>query len=155
MPRRPAVWAILGVNRVSDYEGQAAVELEQAVTCDEAAYDFADNGEVIDWRPLIAALIKDIKNSVAVGVFAARFHNGVVKMTLEQVQKLSEATGLKTVCLSGGVWMNNYLLSKTVYELQSRGYAVYFNQKLPVNDGCIAYGQAAVAAARQNKETKL
>lgn len=149
------VSAILGVNRVSDYEGQAAVELEQAVTADDAAYDFAQCGEVIDWRPLIAALIKDIKNSVAVGVCAARFHNGVVKMTLEQVQKLAEATGLKTVCLSGGVWMNNYLLSKTVYELQSRGYAVYFNQKLPVNDGCIAYGQAAVAAARQNKETKL
>ena len=139
------VSAILGINRYSDYEGQAAVELEQSISRDQAAYDFADSGEVIDWRPVIKSLHQDMQNGINVGVCAARFHNGVVKMAVEQVEKIAAATGLKTVCLSGGVWMNNYLLERTVCELENRGFSVYFNQKLPVNDGCIAYGQAAVA----------
>ena len=37
---------------------------------------------------------------------------------------------------------------KLARELKSMGLTVLIPQTVPVNDGCIAYGQAAVASAR-------
>ena len=53
-----------------------------------------------------------------------------------------------TVALSGGVFMNRLLLQLLARELKSAGLTVLVPHTVPVNDGCIAYGQAAVASAR-------
>ena len=52
------------------------------------------------------------------------------------------------VALSGGVFMNRLLLQLLTRELKSAGFTVLVPHTVPVNDGCIAYGQAAVARAR-------
>ena len=44
--------------------------------------------------------------------------------------------------------MNRLLLQLLTRELKSMGLTVLIPQTVPVNDGCIAYGQAAVASAR-------
>ena len=44
--------------------------------------------------------------------------------------------------------MNRLLLQLLTRELKSAGLAILVPHTVPVNDGCIAYGQAAVARAR-------
>jgi hypothetical protein len=44
--------------------------------------------------------------------------------------------------------MNRYLLSRVIPLLEDGGFEVLLNRDLPANDGCISYGQAAVAAGR-------
>jgi hydrogenase maturation protein HypF len=59
-----------------------------------------------------------------------------------------EQTGLGKAVLSGGCFQNRMLLEGTVRELEKTGFEVYTHQMLPANDGCIALGQAVIAAAR-------
>jgi hydrogenase maturation protein HypF len=50
--------------------------------------------------------------------------------------------------LSGGVFQNRVLLDRTAASLARAGLRVLIPERLPANDGGIAFGQAAVAAAR-------
>jgi hydrogenase maturation protein HypF len=52
------------------------------------------------------------------------------------------------VCLSGGVFQNRRLASSLLRRLARDGFRVFVNRQVPVNDGGVSYGQAAVAAAR-------
>jgi hydrogenase maturation protein HypF len=51
------------------------------------------------------------------------------------------------VVLSGGVFQNRRLLEAVAAGLERAGLRALVPERLPVNDGGIAYGQAAVAAA--------
>jgi hypothetical protein len=59
--------------------------------------------------------------------------------------------GLDTVILSGGVFQNRVLLERTTARLDAAGLRVLVPRRLPANDGGIAFGQAAVAAARTER----
>jgi hydrogenase maturation protein HypF len=52
------------------------------------------------------------------------------------------------VVLSGGVFQNRLLLTRTRDALEALGHRVLVPERLPPNDGGVSYGQAAVAAAR-------
>ena len=149
-----AVAAIAGVGVRVNYEGQAAVELEQLL--DEridGRYCFTiqqkkDAPWVVDQRPVIRAALEDIHKSVAPGGISVRFHRAVVDLCREICSQLRDSTGLHTVALSGGCWQNVWLLEHTVESLREAGFNVLLNQRIPCNDGGLSYGQAAVAAAR-------
>lgn len=149
-----AVAAIAGVGVRVNYEGQAAVELEQLL--DEridGRYCFTiqqkkDAPWVVDQRPVIRAALEDIHKSVAPGGISVRFHRAVVDLCREICSQLRDSTGLHTVALSGGCWQNVWLLEHTVESLREAGFNVLLNQRVPCNDGGLSYGQAAVAAAR-------
>jgi hydrogenase maturation protein HypF len=49
--------------------------------------------------------------------------------------------------LSGGVFQNRRLLEATAAALERRGVRVLVPERLPANDGGIAYGQLAVACS--------
>ena len=53
--------------------------------------------------------------------------------------------------LSGGVFQNRRLLERTAAALRAAGLRVLVPERLPPNDGGIAYGQAAIAAARTSR----
>ena len=55
---------------------------------------------------------------------------------------------INTVALSGGVFMNRYLVEHSVALLQHAGFTVALNRDLPPNDGCVSFGQATIAQAR-------
>jgi hydrogenase maturation protein HypF len=148
-----AVAAILGVRDAVNYEGQAAVELEQlADPAEAAAYPtgLGDAGGplVLDGTDLVRAVVEELGRGVAPPLIAARFHNGLAAATVAACRALRDGSGLQTVALSGGVFQNLLLLERTVAGLERDGFRVLTHSRVPPNDGGISLGQAAVAGAR-------
>ena len=102
----------------------------------------------MDWEPAITAILNDIKRGEAIGVVAAKFHNGLVQSIVEVVTRIGEPK----VVLTGGCFQNKYLLEQTVRHLQANGVQVYWHHKVPPNDGGIALGQI-MAAMRTSRTT--
>ncbi len=152
-----AVAAIAGIHPEVNYEGQAAIEFEAA--CDpgeRGAYEIAvtdgEAGLVIDPRPAVRTVAADVRAGVSRGLIAARFHNAVSNATVDACARLADCHGTDRVVLSGGVFQNRRLLESASSGLCARGLRVLVPERLPVNDGGIAYGQAAVAAARLTRD---
>jgi hydrogenase maturation protein HypF len=152
-----AVAALAGVRSRVDYEGQAAMELEclAAESPSEGEYPFDVSGEaplVIDTRPFIAAAADDVRRGLSAASIARRFHSTLLKMILEVCKLLRERTKIDAVALSGGVFMNGFLLEGTVTRLETAGFRVYRHRQVPPNDGGLCLGQLAIAAAVQSCE---
>ncbi|MBQ6809053.1 MAG: carbamoyltransferase HypF [Firmicutes bacterium] len=149
-----AVAALAGIGCHVNYEGQAAVELEQVLDdAEDGAYTFdlleqEDGSLLIDWRPLIRAELLDLFSGQSAGRVSARFHRALVDLSGRLCELVRERTGLDVVALSGGCWQNIQLLERTIALLKEKGFRVLLNEQVPCNDGGISYGQAAVAAAR-------
>ncbi|WP_149263225.1 carbamoyltransferase HypF [Actinomadura sp. K4S16] len=147
-----AVAAVLGVRDRVNYEGQAAIELEQrADTAERGAYPAALNGTAgftVAGADLVDAVVADLKAGVPVATIAARFHNGVAALTVAAAMRIRSETGIGTVALSGGVFQNMLLLDRAVSGLTDAGFKVLTHHRVPPNDGGISLGQAAVATAR-------
>jgi hydrogenase maturation protein HypF len=147
-----AVSALLGVRDTINYEGQAAVELEQLA---DPAEDAAYQATITDGSPftvsgadLMAQAAADLAAGVPRAVIAARFHHGVARLIEDGCTLIRDREGLTTVALSGGVFQNLLLLTETVTRLKARGFQVLTHAQVPCNDGGISLGQAVVAAAR-------
>lgn len=147
-----AVASILGVRDTINYEGQAAVELEQLADPEErGAYAAGVTGAQpfrLAGADMVRAVVEDLRAGVDPGLVAARFHNGVAAAVVAGCTLAREATGLATVALSGGVFQNLLLLERTVTGLEARGFRVLVHGRVPPNDGGISLGQAAAAGAR-------
>ena len=147
-----AVAAILGVRDTINYEGQAAIELEQRAELAECAAYAAgiDEGEPVQISgcDLVRAVADDLLAGVGSGVIAGRFHNGVAAAIVTTCLLIRERSGLRAVALSGGVFQNLLLLDRTAAQLERAGFRVLVHSQVPPNDGGISLGQAAVAAAR-------
>jgi hydrogenase maturation protein HypF len=145
-----AVAALCGVRARTTYEGQAAVELEALATGagEAGAYPLPLSGTRLDARPIIEAVRADLDRGAEVATVAARFHAGVAHGTADALAALARSRDLDLAVLSGGVWANRLLLERTTALLERAGLRVLRPRLLPPNDGGIAYGQAAIAAAR-------
>ena len=147
-----AVSSLLGLRHRANYEAQAAIELENAI-CQgiDDHYEFDIHStlpQTIDMRPTIRAIVADIRKRRPVGLIAARFHNTVAAAIAEVCQRLRRDEGISQVCLGGGVFQNRYLLTRALDLLGRRGFDVYYPAEVPINDGGLSFGQAAVANAR-------
>ena len=145
-----AVAALLGVRQTVNYEAQAAIELEAlADPAETGVYPFAlvAAQSMVDPEPMVTAVLDDLRRKTPVPTMAARFHNGVAQMTLDVCRDLRTRYNLSEVALSGGVWQNVTLLTRTFPLLQADGFTVYLHSKVPPNDGGLALGQTAVAAS--------
>ena len=103
---------------------------------------------LIDPAPCIRSVVADVRAGAPAGVIASRFHNGLATMVRDVCLRLREETGLNEVALSGGVFQNVTLLSKTVPLLEEVGFTVYTHRLVPPNDACISLGQAVVASVK-------
>ena len=158
-----AAAAILGICGQATYEGEPAIELEAAAwralgsesTCptgNMASFSVTessrpDNCHVLNSRSLFEALLEGIRAGVPAGKLALDFHVAVARASARIANEICAREGLDTVALSGGVFMNRLLLQLLTRELKSMGLTVLVPHSVPVNDGCIAYGQAAIARA--------
>jgi hydrogenase maturation protein HypF len=146
-----AAAALLGVRDAINYEGQAAVELEQLADPAEleaypAGLETGEGPFQARGADLLHALLDDLTSGVPAPVIAARFHHGVAALIEAGCLRLRESHGLGTVALSGGVFQNLLLLNAAVARLEAHGFRVLLHARVPCNDGGISLGQAMVAA---------
>ncbi|EGU4502657.1 carbamoyltransferase HypF [Salmonella enterica] len=152
--------ALIGVRSKIEYEAQAAIELEGVLNRDLSgadifAYDFVCTPGMIqlDYRPMIAEIVDCIiKGSQDAAHLSRRFHSTIVAATLKLCQRLSETYNTKQFVLSGGVFMNEYLLANTYTALKKSGFSTFVQQQVPANDGGIALGQLMVANAQMESK---
>jgi hydrogenase maturation protein HypF len=143
-----AVAALCGIRAEVNYEGQAAVELEAvADTAERDAYPLPGT-DLLDARETILAILADLGAGVPVPTVSARFHNGMAQGAARACAEIGRTEGIDLAVLSGGVFQNRLLLERTAEALEGAGLRVIIPRLLPPNDGGIAFGQAAVAAAR-------
>ncbi len=148
-----AVSALLGIRHEVNYEGQAAIELEQVAAEGEGGeYPYAIEEEegrlILDPLPTILQIVEEIRKREDPSLIAARFHNTLARATAEMISKMREATGLSEVVLSGGCFQNHLLLGRICHLLEERDFRVWIHRKVPPNDGGIALGQALYGVAR-------
>ena len=147
-----AVAALTGVRDEVSYEGQAAVELEAVAAIGaHEPYAFslvAGAPFVIDLRPTIRAVAADVAARVAVPAIAARFHETMAHAVAAGCRAARADSGLETVALSGGCFVNRRLVERAVALLAADGFETLVHRRVPPGDGGIALGQAAVASIR-------
>ena len=149
-----AVAALAGLVDVATYEGHPAMLLEQAAegsATREYPFDIGFEGGtiVVDPRPIITAVVRDLVRGRLVGEVAGRFHRTMTAATVAVCRAIRGATGLGRVCLSGGVFNNDLLTSDLVARLEMTGFETYLSREAPVGDGGIALGQVLVANAER------
>ncbi len=92
--------------------------------------------------------MEGIRAGAAAYRLALDFHIAIARSSARIAREICARESIDTVALSGGVFMNRLLLQLLTHELKDAGLAVLVPHSVPVNDGCIAYGQAAIARAR-------
>jgi hydrogenase maturation protein HypF len=137
------------------FEGQAAMELEFAATRASLpdAYPFrvvagppGGAAWILDWEPLVEALLAESSRGEEVSHMAARFHNTLVEMIVETAR----LSGETKVILTGGCFQNGVLTARAVLRLREEGFTPLRHRAVPPNDGGVAVGQIVVAAARRH-----
>lgn len=146
------------------YEGAAATRIEAAVCRetlaleDEAlAYPMTIptlRGSRLPYIEPLAmwnALLGDLILETPVPVMAARFHKGLARalaaMALKLARREDDTPRFDTAALTGGCFQNRVLFEETLRRLEALGFTVLTHAGVPANDGGVALGQAAVAAA--------
>ncbi len=168
------VAALVGVGGIEDigarvsFEAEAAMALEFAATAEDCgtyplplvegvAPAGLAPGQVahealheLDWRPLVAALLADRARGESAARIAARFHQALVDgaLAVALLAGGNRGGGVTQVALSGGCFQNRRLSERLAASLRTADFTVFLHRAVPPNDGGIALGQIAVAAAR-------
>ncbi|MFJ4201185.1 carbamoyltransferase HypF [Streptomyces sviceus] len=151
------VASLLGLADRVSYEGEAAVLLEaaaggtHAVPLDHRVVR-ADGLWVYDPAPTLADLLARQLGGEPVARLAAAFHLTLAIVTADLVARAVAEGAPRTVCLGGGCFVNRRLLTEVRRRLRAQGLRVLVGGQVPVGDGGISYGQAAVAGARSPGE---
>jgi hydrogenase maturation protein HypF len=146
-----AVSSLAGVCQRVAYEAEAAMRFEGlargAIAGCELPYAFAlgSTGEA-DPRPVLTAAAADVLAGVDPAVVAARFHLAVVQVVADVAVALRTRTGLGTVALSGGVFLNVLLTTLCAERLRHDGFRVLRHRLVPPSDAGLALGQLVIAA---------
>ncbi len=163
-----AVAAIVGLVDVAGYDGEPACLLEACArkaappTLEQVRrYELVarpatpadgnqagDDSLVLDWTPMLANLVADVESGVDACDVARRFHEGFSASVARLSAGVAKAAGLTKVALGGGVFCNRLVLDGVSSHLKAAGLRVLVPGSLPINDGGVSYGQAAVARAR-------
>jgi hydrogenase maturation protein HypF len=148
-----AVAAITGACRAATFDGEAPTALEALAEPRENGHWFSD--DLLDFsvspalllpEPILMHVSRETAAGVNPAVVAARFHNTLSRAAAKLAGALCNRHRVTAVCLTGGSFQNSLLRRRVVAGLRSRGLRVYWNHRVPLNDGGVAYGQVAAAA---------
>jgi hydrogenase maturation protein HypF len=144
------VSAFIGLGNYSNYDASQAIILESiAVKGIEDSYTvkliYKDNKHLLDYRTLIEEIAGDLVNNVSKPVISTKFHNYVVDYIYKMCKTISRDTGIKKIVLSGGVFLNSIISTKSETMLKENGFIPFLQRKFPPNDGSISIGQLIIA----------
>lgn len=136
-----AASALLGIREISQYEGQAAMQLESLVTQPQIlAKGWSSNETQFNMLPTLEYL-----TNVDPVTGANLFHGTLIAGLGEWVSEWAEKMSVNVVLLSGGCFLNKVLAEGLVQKLMDYGLKSYLPRQLPPNDGGISLGQAWIA----------
>jgi hydrogenase maturation protein HypF len=99
---------------------------------------------VLDWGPMVEAILEDLQRGVKPGIMAGCFHNTLA----EAILAVARSVGERRVALTGGCFQNRLLTERAAQRLGQAGFEVLLHRQVPPNDGGISLGQVVVAAAQ-------
>jgi hydrogenase maturation protein HypF len=143
------VAGLLGLHLRSSFEGQAAMDLEWNADASETGVypiriEPSDSAPIVlDWRPMIAAVIEDLHRGVSHETIAGRFHRSLA----EAIVRVARMAGAAIVALSGGCFQNALLTEIAKSRLEEESFQVLLHERVPPGDGGISLGQVMVARA--------
>lgn len=151
-----AVASLTGLCGVVSFEGQAAMAVEFAAeraraqgkdsvagySMDLLQREASESSRIVDWRPMVSAIVEDLRRGSSPERIAAGFHAGLA----DGIVRVAQAAGLPRVVLTGGCFQNGLLLSLARRQLEGAGFAVYSHSLVSPNDGGLSLGQAVAAA---------
>lgn len=144
-----AVAAILGVMREITFEAQAAMQLEYLATAETRdsypAKIRQGQNLAIDPTEILLGIVQDIRKGRSLELIATKFHNSVLRFSLELCKILRAQHHVNRVALSGGAFQNRRLLDGLYLRLKQNGFVPIFHHKVPCNDGGISLGQVVLA----------
>jgi hydrogenase maturation protein HypF len=143
-----AMAAICEISNFCSYEGQTAAHLESFVKKNSRGfYPFdlihkENNISEIQFSKTIESLVQDLKNKISLEQISGKIHETICRIILKQSLFFCKKFAVKQIALSGGVFQNKYILSKTIKLLEKENFKVFYNKLVPINDGGISLGQA-------------
>ncbi|MBN2544549.1 MAG: carbamoyltransferase HypF [Spirochaetes bacterium] len=147
-----AVSSLCGLCLETTYDGQPAIMLENAINDekkikDHYCFEVTDNLNhyTLDWSPVIKNIIKDLKNKISVSKISKRFHFAIISGLSNICKLIRDKTLINDIVLSGGCFMNFFLLNKLTYVLKKEKFNVFTHKNTPCNDAGISLGQAVIA----------
>ncbi|MEM9771896.1 MAG: hypothetical protein AAF889_09940, partial [Cyanobacteria bacterium P01_D01_bin.73] len=111
----------------------------------------------LDPSPMWSALMMDLHHKRPHTTIAAKLHCGLAVglaqwvATARQPSPMSQS---RTIALTGSVFQNRLLLQLLVPQLQKQGLDVLLHREVPMGDGGVSLGQAAIAAAQSLEQTR-
>jgi hydrogenase maturation protein HypF len=150
-----AVSALLGICSERTYEGEPAMRLE-AVAADGTPLDIDPPRTTVDGRPaldmprFLVELADRRADGAARADLAATTQEALALGLGDLAVAAADRRGRDAVALSGGVAYNEHIACRLRERVADAGLAFLANEQVPQGDGGVAYGQAAVAAARHD-----
>jgi len=137
-----------------EFEAEAPMRLESAADDKtESFYDFKISGDSMPYKvsfsSAIRSIVSDLDKNIPVPIISARFHNTLAEALLQMSGKIRKKYGINTIVLAGGVFLNKYLLSRTVQKLKDADFDVLRPVHYSPNDELISLGQIAYALAKK------
>ena len=140
-------------NEAADSERYAITVVKNTATETSTAQD--TSVVLFDAAPTFLALLDDLADGVPVSCIAQRFHQAFVQAIVQAAELVRHVYGIEVVVLSGGVFMNRFLIEHVLVALAQAGFTAAIKRDLPPNDGCISFGQAVVAWAANQKTNAI
>jgi hydrogenase maturation protein HypF len=107
----------------------------------------ANSLTVVDWEPLVRALVEDRRRGVPASILSARFHEALVSCVLEVARRAFA----RRVVLSGGCFQNLRLAARARAALEKEDIAVHAPVQFPPNDGGLSLGQVWIVTERSKE----
>lgn len=140
-----AVSAILGLCHFSQFDSEAPMRLESAITsAGEDHYPY-DIGNTVVFARTLKSVIHDSERG-DLSHISLKFHNTIAKVIEDISEKIRAETSIQKVVLSGGVFQNKYLLERVTYLLTEKHFEVFTNHLVPANDGGVSLGQLLICS---------
>ncbi|MBT3236699.1 MAG: carbamoyltransferase HypF [Bdellovibrionales bacterium] len=143
------VAAILGIATSASYEAQGAILLQKAAEeyeghqHEEYPISLREDNTILEFSPLIQAIIRDQKAGVDRAKIAYQFHLWVARAISRRLEQVPELMQKRSAAIfSGGCFQNRLLSELLMNEMDKGPIKYYFNQSIPINDAGIAFGQA-------------